>query len=84
MEMLLTGDPQPASSMYSHGTSSSSHCEDTLLTHFLPGLINVMVPQGKAMEAAMNLAGRVVVNAPLAVRESKRVVSFLVPFVVRA
>jgi enoyl-CoA hydratase len=39
--------------------------------HF--GLVNELVEPGKALEAALALAERVTVNAPIAVRESRRV-----------
>jgi enoyl-CoA hydratase len=38
------------------------------------GLINKVVPHGQALEAAMRLAERLTVNAPLAVQESKAAV----------
>eukprot|EP01059_Diplonema_ambulator_P017439 TRINITY_DN2944_c1_g4_i1.p2 TRINITY_DN2944_c1_g4~~TRINITY_DN2944_c1_g4_i1.p2 ORF type:complete len:278 (+),score=99.36 TRINITY_DN2944_c1_g4_i1:52-834(+) len=38
------------------------------------GMINVLCPQGEALPAAMELAKRITVNAPLAVREARRVV----------
>lgn len=38
------------------------------------GLINAVVPSGTALEAALELAGRVNANAPLAVRISRRLV----------
>ncbi|AZG45919.1 crotonase/enoyl-CoA hydratase family protein [Gordonia insulae] len=37
------------------------------------GLINQVVPEGKVLEAAIDLAARVAVNAPLSVQASKRV-----------
>jgi enoyl-CoA hydratase len=37
------------------------------------GLVNQLVEAGEALDAAMALARRIVVNAPLAVRESRRV-----------
>ncbi|MGW4911056.1 crotonase/enoyl-CoA hydratase family protein [Streptomyces sp. NPDC004270] len=39
------------------------------------GLVNRVVPEGQALEAAMRLAGRVAENAPLAVRCAKAVAS---------
>lgn len=38
------------------------------------GLVNQVVPRGQALEAALQLAGRLTVNAPLAVQESKAAV----------
>jgi enoyl-CoA hydratase len=38
------------------------------------GMVNELVDAGKAVEAAVGLAERICVNAPLAVRESRRVV----------
>lgn len=38
------------------------------------GLVNELVEEGKAVEAALALAERITVNAPLAVRESRKVV----------
>eukprot|EP00946_MAST-07B_sp_MAST-7B-sp1_P000256 g256.t1 len=38
------------------------------------GLINKVVPRGQALEAAMELAQRLTINAPLAVQESKAAV----------
>ena len=38
------------------------------------GLVNQVVEQGKALEAAIALAERITINAPLAVREAKAVV----------
>ena len=38
------------------------------------GLINKICPPGKALQEAMALANRIVVNAPLAVFEARRVV----------
>jgi len=37
------------------------------------GLINQVVPEGKSVEAALDLAQRIAVNAPLSVQASKRV-----------
>lgn len=37
------------------------------------GLVNRLVPPGQALDAALELAGRIVVNAPVAVRETRRV-----------
>jgi crotonobetainyl-CoA hydratase len=37
------------------------------------GLINQVVPDGTALKAALALAGRITVNAPLAVQASKRI-----------
>lgn len=37
------------------------------------GLINKVVPDGSALQAALDLAERIAVNAPLAVRASKRI-----------
>jgi crotonobetainyl-CoA hydratase len=37
------------------------------------GLVNEMVPDGTVLDAALALAGRITVNAPLAVQASKRV-----------
>lgn len=39
--------------------------------HF--GLVNVLTEDGKALEAAEKLAARITINAPLAVREARRV-----------
>lgn len=39
------------------------------------GLINQVVPDGQALDAALALAARITVNAPLAVQASKRVAS---------
>jgi enoyl-CoA hydratase len=38
------------------------------------GLVNVLVDEGRALEAALALADRINVNSPLAVRESRRVI----------
>jgi enoyl-CoA hydratase len=38
------------------------------------GFVNVLAPSGGALEAALDLAERIAVNAPLAVRESRRIV----------
>jgi enoyl-CoA hydratase len=38
------------------------------------GLVNQLVEPGQALEAALELAGRVVANAPLAVQESRKIV----------
>ncbi len=38
------------------------------------GLVNVLCEPGKAVEAAVELAGRICANAPIAVRESRKVV----------
>eukprot|EP01012_Entosiphon_sulcatum_P035147 TRINITY_DN4460_c0_g1_i1.p2 TRINITY_DN4460_c0_g1~~TRINITY_DN4460_c0_g1_i1.p2 ORF type:complete len:267 (-),score=54.13 TRINITY_DN4460_c0_g1_i1:73-846(-) len=38
------------------------------------GLVNEVVPAGKALEAAIKLAERIIENAPLAVRESRAIV----------
>ncbi|MET0295465.1 MAG: crotonase/enoyl-CoA hydratase family protein [Phenylobacterium sp.] len=37
------------------------------------GLVNQVVPEGQALEAALKLAERIAVNAPLAVQASKRI-----------
>lgn len=37
------------------------------------GLVNRLVPAGAALDAALELAGRIVANAPVAVRETRRV-----------
>lgn len=39
------------------------------------GLVNRLVPAGQALQAALELAGRIAANAPLAVRIAKEVVS---------
>lgn len=38
------------------------------------GLVNVLTPEGKALDAARELADRITANAPLAVRASRKVV----------
>jgi enoyl-CoA hydratase len=38
------------------------------------GFVNVLAPSGGALEAALELAGRIAVNAPIAVAESRRLV----------
>nr|WP_246127749.1 crotonase/enoyl-CoA hydratase family protein [Amycolatopsis rhizosphaerae] len=38
------------------------------------GLINALAPAGKVLDAALDLAGRIAVNAPVSVRVSKRIV----------
>ncbi|GGO20640.1 enoyl-CoA hydratase [Microbispora rosea subsp. aerata] len=38
------------------------------------GLINRLVPAGQALEAALELAGRIAANGPLAVRASKQII----------
>jgi enoyl-CoA hydratase len=53
MELILTGDPIPASRAYELG------------------FVNEVVPKGQALDAAVKLAERITVNAPLAVREAK-------------
>ncbi len=52
-------------------TGEPMSCSDALRW----GLINQVVPDGTALEAALALAGRITVNAPLAVQASKRVAS---------
>lgn len=39
------------------------------------GLVNRLVPEGQALQAALELAGRIAANGPLAVRLSKQVLS---------
>jgi len=39
------------------------------------GMVNELVEPGRALDAALALAGRITANAPLAVRESRRVVA---------
>jgi enoyl-CoA hydratase len=39
------------------------------------GLVNRLVPAGQALQAALDLAGRIAANAPMAVRVAKQVVS---------
>jgi enoyl-CoA hydratase len=56
MEVILTGDPLPASRAYELG------------------LVNRLVEPGKAVEAAMELAGKICESAPLAVWASRKVV----------
>ncbi|MGH3431659.1 MAG: crotonase/enoyl-CoA hydratase family protein, partial [Thermocrispum sp.] len=38
------------------------------------GLVNVLAPAGSVLDAALDLAGQIAVNAPLSVRVSKRIV----------
>jgi enoyl-CoA hydratase len=38
------------------------------------GLVNRLVPAGQALQAALDLAGRIAANAPMAVRVAKQVV----------
>jgi len=56
MEVILTGDPLPASRAYELG------------------LVNRLVEPGKAVEAAMELAGKICESAPLAVWASRKIV----------
>src|ERR1700749_1401637 len=55
MELLLTGEPIPASDAWEWG------------------LINQVVKEGSVVDAALALAARVTVNAPLSVQASKRI-----------
>jgi len=55
MEMLLTGDPIPASRALELG------------------LVNMVVPREDLRDAALTLAERITVNAPLSVQASKRI-----------
>ncbi|MBF6434827.1 crotonase/enoyl-CoA hydratase family protein [Nocardia cyriacigeorgica] len=56
MELALTGDPMPA----------------TTLAEF--GLINAITEPGDALDAALDLAERIAVNAPLSVLGSKQII----------
>ncbi len=38
------------------------------------GLVNQLAPEGKVLEAALDLAGRIAVNAPLSIEMSKRII----------